>query len=367
MTAVDWRWMDRALDLAERGRYTVSPNPMVGAVVVAGGSVVGEAFHERAGGPHAEVGALERAGRRALGADLYVSLEPCAHFGRTPPCAPAILASGVRRVFFAARDPNPAVAGRGIAELSSGGVEILEADGPRRKRAERQNERFRAWIGRKRPFVLAKWAQTLDGKLAAAAGGGRWITGEKGRERALLFREEYDAVLVGARTVLADDPRLTRRLGKNTVTPHLRIVLDGRLTVSETARVFRRPEGALVVTARPDSHAAARRLSRRGIRVWTVPGTEDRVSIPRLLQRLHREGIASLLVEGGGETLWEFFRAGRVDRVAAFVAPRILGGTAAPGSVGGAGFSLATTPRLEDMEIEAVGEDLLITGRVRRD
>jgi diaminohydroxyphosphoribosylaminopyrimidine deaminase/5-amino-6-(5-phosphoribosylamino)uracil reductase len=364
MSRADEKWIHRAIDLAERGRYTVSPNPMVGAVVVRGGKAVGEGFHQRAGGPHAEVRALERAGAAARGADLYVSLEPCAHFGRTPPCFPAILASGIRRVVFAARDPNPAVAGRGIAELERGGVEVVEAGEPLRRRAERQNERFRVWIIRRRPFVLAKWAQTLDGKLAPAAGAGRWITGEKARRRALLLREEYDAVLVGARTVIADDPLLTRRLGKNRATPHLRIVLDGSLAVSDRARVFRRPGDTLVVTARSESHAAARRLRRRGVRVWSLPGADGRVRIPRLLRELHREGVASLLVEGGGETLWEFFRAGSVDRAMVFIAPRILGGTSAPGSVAGRGFSLSAAPRLQEIEIEAVGEDFAITGRL---
>lgn len=367
MSRSEERWIDRAIDLAERGRYTVSPNPMVGAVVVRGGKAVGEGFHERAGGPHAEVRALQRAGEAARGADLYVSLEPCAHFGRTPPCSAAILASGVRKLVFAARDPNPTVAGKGMAELERGGIEVVEAGEARRRRAERQNERFRVWIARRRPFVLAKWAQTLDGKLAPATGAGRWITGEEARRRALLLREEYDAVLVGARTVLADDPLLTRRLGKNRVTPHLRIVLDGRLAVSDRARVFRRPEGALVVTARSESHAAVRRLRRRGVRVWSLPATNGRVAIPRLLRELHREGVASLLIEGGGDTLWEFFRAGSVDRALVFLSPRILGGASAPGSVAGRGFSLASAPRLRDLEIETVGEDILITGSVKRE
>ncbi|HKF41735.1 MAG TPA: bifunctional diaminohydroxyphosphoribosylaminopyrimidine deaminase/5-amino-6-(5-phosphoribosylamino)uracil reductase RibD, partial [Thermoanaerobaculia bacterium] len=223
---IDLRWMDRALDLAERGRYTVSPNPMVGAVVLRSGRVAGEGFHEQAGRSHAEVRALDRAGKRARGGDLYVTLEPCAHFGRTPPCTDAILSSGVRRVVFAARDPNPLVAGKGVAALRRAGVEVVESDAARRVRAYRQNEKFRLWISKARPFVLAKWAQTLDGKIAPARGSSRWITGEAARERALLLREEYDAVLVGAGTVLADDPLLTRRLRRNRVTRHRRIVLD---------------------------------------------------------------------------------------------------------------------------------------------
>ena len=364
---VEMKWMDRALDLAERGRYSVSPNPMVGAVVVRAGRAVGEGWHRRAGGPHAEIAALQKAGERACGADLYLTLEPCVHFGRTPPCAPAILAAGPRRVIVAARDPNPLVAGRGLSILSRAGIEVLQTDPVRRCRAERQNEKFRLWVEAGRPFVLAKWAETLDGKIAAAGGESRWITGEKARERGLLLREEYDAVLVGAGTVLADDPLLTRRLGKNRVTPQRRIVLDGRLRVPERSRFLRSPEGALVVTARRESHPSVRRLVSRGVRVWSLPGRGGRVSIPRLLARLARDGITGLLVEGGSETLWQFFRARRVDRVAVFLAPRILGGGRAPGGVGGKGFSLASTPRLADLEVERIGEDLLITGKVRHD
>jgi diaminohydroxyphosphoribosylaminopyrimidine deaminase/5-amino-6-(5-phosphoribosylamino)uracil reductase len=364
---VDLAWMDLAFDLAEAGRYTVSPNPMVGAVLVKGGRVVGKGFHQRAGGPHAEVAAMTQAGARAQGSDLYVTLEPCAHFGRTPPCAEAIVAAGVARVVAAARDPNPLVGGRGLAILRRGGVAVLDAGPARRLRAERQNEKFRVWIAQRRPFVTAKWAATLDGKSAASGGRSRWITGPEARERSLLLREEHDGILVGARTVILDDPRLTRRLGKNRAGPHWRIVLDGRLRVSEDARLFRQPQGVVLVTARPAASPAARRLAARGVSVWSLPGPRaGRVSIPRLLRRLARRGIASLLVEGGAETLWEFFRARRVDRVAVFLAPRILGGRDAPGGVGGTGFPLAATPRLEETALERLGEDLLVTGILAR-
>ena len=364
---IDPGWMDLAFDLAERGRYTVSPNPMVGAVLVKGGRVIGKGFHQRAGEAHAEVVAIRESRGDAHGADLYVTLEPCAHFGRTPPCTAAILESGIRRVVAAAKDPNPLVNGRGLTALRRGGIEVLDAGPARRLRAERQNEKFRVWIERRRPFVTAKWASTLDGKTAAAGGMSLWITGREARERALLLREEHDAILVGARTVILDDPRLTRRLGKNLVTPHWRIVLDGQLKVPESARLFRRPEGVIVVTSRASAHPAVRRLVSRGVRVWSLPGRRSaRVSIPRLLGRLARHGIASLLVEGGAATHWEFFDARRVDRVALFLAPRILGGTDAPGGVGGAGFRLASTPRLADLEVERLGEDLLITGSLAR-
>ncbi len=363
---IDMRWMDLAFELAERGRYSVSPNPMVGAVVTRGGRAIGTGFHRRAGGPHAEVVALSRAGKRSRGADLYVTLEPCAHFGRTPPCADAILASGVGRVVVAARDPNPLVSGRGLSALRRAGVQVVLADSARRRRAERQNEKFRIWVRERRPFVLAKWAATLDGKTASAGGESRWITGPRARKRALLLREEYDAVLVGSGTALADDPRLTRRLGR-AATPHWRILLDGRLRVDPGARLFRRRENVLVVTARAPSHPSVRLLASRGVLVWSLPGRgSGHVSIPALLTRLARQGITSLLVEGGSATLWEFFRARRVDRVAVFFAPRILGGAVAPAGVGGGGFPLGSTPRLNDIEVERLGEDIFVTGSVRQ-
>jgi diaminohydroxyphosphoribosylaminopyrimidine deaminase / 5-amino-6-(5-phosphoribosylamino)uracil reductase len=357
--------MRRCLELAEKGRYTVSPNPMVGAVVVQGGQAVGEGFHRCVGGPHAEVEALARAGRRAREATLYVSLEPCAHQGRTPPCTDAILAAGVARVVAAAKDPNPLVSGKGMRRLAGAGVGTGWAGARERRPAEIQNEKFLAFVSRGRPFVLAKWAATLDGKIASRGGKSRWITGPAARQRSLLLREEFDAILVGAGTVLADDPRLTRRLGSNPAALHRRIVIDGRLRVPPRARVFARPESAIVVTAVSERDSRVRAFAARGITVWSLPGrTAGSVDLPRLMRRLGREGVTSVIVEGGATTLWGFFRARLVDRVAIFLAPRILGGTAAPGGVGGPGFSLPSSPRVEGLEWEPVGDDLLLSGRM---
>jgi len=365
MPPTDLAWLERAFALAERGRYSVSPNPMVGAVVVRGGRVVGEGFHRRAGGPHAEILALRRAADAARGADLYLTLEPCSHRGRTPPCAPAVIAAGVRRVVVASKDPNPVVSGRGLAVLRRAGIEVVLAGAAWRRRVEEQNEKFFISIVAGRPFVLAKWASTLDGRIASAAGESRWITGEPARKRAMLLREEYDAVLVGAGTIAADDPRLTRRLGRNTATPHWRVVLDGGLRIAEGARVLRGPGRRVVATAVPTSHPKARRLAARGIEVWSLPsGKRGGVDLRRLLRALAGEGVSSLMVEGGAETLWGFFHAGLVDRVAAFLAPRVLGGGRAKGSVGGRGFRLDETLRLSGVAVERVGGDLLVTGRL---
>jgi len=363
----DPAWVDRTIELAERGRYGVAPNPMVGAVVVRDGRAVAEGFHRRAGEAHAEIEALAVAGGRARGADLYVSLEPCVHSGRTPPCVPAILAAGIRRVVAASGDPNPLVRGRGFSALSRAGVEVLRGEATQRRRAERQNEKFRTWMAEGRPFVLAKWASTLDGRIADRRGKSRWITGREARRRALLLREEYDAVLVGAGTVAADDPRLTRRLGLAGGRPHRRIVLDGKLDVPISAQLFREPAGAVVVTASAAQSRAARRLRNRGVEVWSLPGRRSgSVSLARLMARLAEEQITSLMVEGGAQTLWRFFEAGLVDRVAVFLAPRVLGGVRAPGAVGGDGLALASAVALDELATEPCGNDLMVTARVLR-
>ena len=334
--------------------------------MVRAGRAVGEGGHRRAGGPHAEILALSQARGRTQGADLYVTLEPCNHEGRTPPCTEAIRAAGIARVVVAVSDPNPQVAGGGARRLARSGIAVVRAGAEWARAAARQNEKFFVWSERGRPFVLAKWASTLDGRLASASGRSRWITGAEARRRALLLREEYDAVIVGAETANLDDPLLTRRLGTNAGGRHRRIVLDGRLRLSQRASLLRRPEGVLVVTGLPSDHPKARRLAARGAEVWSMPGgIPGAVSIRRFLRRLGKGGVTSLMVEGGARTHWSFLSAGVVDRVCAFLAPRILGGQLAPGAVGGDGFSLGGTPWLEDLRFERLGEDLMVTGRVR--
>ena len=255
--------------------------------------------------------------------------------------------AGIARVIVGIADPNPSVAGGGLTALRRAGVEVARVEADRARLAARQNEKFLTWAASGRPFVLAKWASTLDGRIADSAGRSRWITGEAARRRALQLREEYDAVLVGSGTVLEDDPRLTRRLGRNRPESQLRVVLDGRLRTPERARLFDGPGRALVVTSRQTSHPKARRLAARGVEVWSLPARSGtRVSIPRLLARLGKAGVTSLLVEGGAETLGDFFAARAVDRVCAFLAPRVLGGSRSPAAIGAGGFSLAAAPRL---------------------
>jgi len=356
--------MLRALALAERGRFSTSPNPMVGAVVVRGGRIVGEGHHARAGGPHAERVALARAGPAAKGATLYVTLEPCAHTGRTGPCAAAIIEAGVARVVAARRDPNPRVSGRGFRTLRRAGIAV--ESGLLSDESALQNERFDVWIRQGRPFVLAKVAATLDGRIADVRGRSRWISGAAARRRSLEWREEFDAILVGERTAAADGSMLTRRLGRNRVTPQRRIVLDGEFRVSEKLALFREPDGVEVWTAAAGGAAKERRLTARGVRVVRLPTVRRSgvVDLAAALRRLGDENVNGLILEGGTRTLTAFHEAGLIDRWAIVIAPKLLGGAAAWPILAGRGLPLAKAAALSGVTASALGEDLLVTGRV---
>ncbi len=362
--ALAWR---RVFELAGRGRFSTAPNPRVGAVVLdAKGAIVGEGFHERAGLPHAEVVALREAGGKARGGTVLVNLEPCAHHGRTPPCAAALAEAGIARVCCSLLDPDPRTSGRGVAFLRERGIEIEV--GAEAAQAERLNEHFLVSARKGRPFVHLKWASSLDGKLATRDGVSRWVSGEAAREDSMTLREEHDAILVGARTVVADDPRLTRRLGRNTaVTPHRRIVLDGRLRVLPSARVFARDEAgeAWLVTAFPAEDPALSSYREAGVHVESFPCADEKVDFPLFLGALQALEVRSLLVEGGGQTAFSFLSCGLVDRVTIYLAPSLIGGDGAPSSVSGDGFrDLSRLPRVLSPELSWLGDDLRITGLV---
>ncbi len=331
--STDERFMRRALGQAARGLGDTNPNPLVGCVVVGGGRVVGDGFHERAGGPHAEVTALGRAGRRARGSTLYVNLEPCAHHGRTPPCAPLVVAAGVRRVVAALRDPNPLVAGRGLALLRRSGVAVTT--GVLANEAARLNARFLHSARAGRPFVLLKAAQTLDGRIATASGHSKWITSPEERKQARWLRRLHDAVLVGIDTVLADDPLLLP--SPRTRRPFARVVLDSQLRLPATSRLARSvgPRAPVLVLTRRATAPRRRRLERAGVEVLEVPGSRERVSLEGAIEALGARGIASVMVEGGSEVLGSFLAARLVDQVALFNAPLLLGGRGSRPSFGG--------------------------------
>lgn len=364
-SVLDFLWR-RVLELAARGRFSVSPNPRVGCVVVnSDGAVIGEGWHDRAGSAHAEAVALAAAGERARGATLLVNLEPCSHFGRTPPCTEAILAAGIARVVCSVEDPDPRISGRGIGRLRSRGVDVLV--GAFAAEAERVNEPFLTSARERRPYVHLKWAASLDGKTATRAGESKWISGEAARRDALLLREEHDAILVGAGTVLKDDPLLTRRLALSTaVVPHRRIVLDGALHVAASARVFSAAGGEVwLVTAVPERDPRLLPFRDRGVHVVSRPSL-DGVDLAAVLADLYAVEARSLLVEGGGVTAASFLAAGLVDRVTAYVAPKILGGVNACVPIAGEGAGpLTDALSLSDMEVVRIGADVRLSARRR--
>jgi diaminohydroxyphosphoribosylaminopyrimidine deaminase/5-amino-6-(5-phosphoribosylamino)uracil reductase len=360
---VHWR---RVFELAARGRFSTSPNPRVGAVLVdAAGTVIGEGAHERAGGPHAETIALAAAGTRARGATLLVNLEPCSHFGRTPPCTEALLAAGVSRVCCSIEDPDPRTTGRGFRHLRERGVDVLV--GALADEAETLNEAFLKSVRDHRPFVHVKWAASLDGRIATRTGDSKWISGERARADALLLREEYDAILVGAGTVLADDPLLTRRLAlSSAITPHRRLVLDGALRVPATARVFSSAAGEVwLATAVPADDPRLAPFHGRGVQVFSRPAADGGVDLGALLGALHALEVRSLLVEGGGVTAASFLSADLVDRVTAYVAPILIGGAQARSPLAGEGPALlAGARRLAGLDAVRIGEDLRVSARI---
>jgi diaminohydroxyphosphoribosylaminopyrimidine deaminase/5-amino-6-(5-phosphoribosylamino)uracil reductase len=325
--------MRRALDLAARGLGETNPNPVVGCVIVKGGRVVGEGFHRRAGAPHAEVEALARAGGRALGSTAYVTLEPCAHVGRTPPCAPLLRDSGVARVVAAIRDPHPLVRGRGLALLRRSGIVVTT--GILAAEAERLNERFLGAARRGRPFVLLKVAQTLDGRIATASGHSKWITSVAQRRQARWLRRLHDAVLVGIDTVLADDPTLLP--SPRTNRPFVRAVLDTHLRLPVEGRLARssRPSAPVVVLSGRAPVARRRALEAVGVEVLTLPRVAGRVCLAAALDALRSRGLASVMVEGGSEVLGSFLAERLFDQVALFRAPLLLGGRGSRPAFGG--------------------------------
>jgi len=358
--------MRRALALAERGRGRVSPNPMVGCVLVApDGSVVGEGWHAYVGGSHAEVAALDVAGAAARGATAYVTLEPCDHHGRTGPCTDALLSAGVARVVVAIEDPDARVRGRGIAKLRAAGVEVdvglLAAE------AEALNEAYLTARRKARPFVLYKTAMSLDGKIAVRSGRSRWITSEAAREHVHRLRAEFDAIAVGVNTVLLDDPALTARV-EGGRTP-VKVVFDSIGRTPPGAKLFEAgPDGSdatvliYVTEEAPAARVAA--LESRGATVVTVAATRGRPRLIDALADLQSRSVGSLLLEGGGTLAWDFFAEQAVDRVAWFIAPKLLGGNAA-GPLAGTGVaSIPDAFTLDAMRTQTVGSDLLVTGRV---
>ena len=365
----DQDYMRQALALAERGRGWTSPNPMVGAVIVKDGRVIGEGWHERYGDLHAERNALKHATESVEGATMYVTLEPCCHHGKQPPCTEAISAAGIHRVVVGSADPNPLVAGKGVAILRSHGISVTE--NVLRVECDALNEVFLHYIRHKQPFVVMKAAMTLDGKIATHTGASRWVTGEEARAHGHALRHRYAAIMVGVGTVLADDPKLTCRLpgGRNPLRivcdTHLRTPLDAKLvqTAKETPVLIAACETA------PEKRAP---YEEAGCKVWVLPEHAGHVDLEALMQRLGEVGIDSVLLEGGGTLNWAALEAGIVQKVCSYVAPKLFGGRDAKTPVEGIGIDTPDeAAQLRITEITRLGEDILIesevTGHVHRD
>jgi len=377
----DTSYMKLALRLAAKGAGWTSPNPMVGAVVVREGQIVGRGWHRRYGLPHAEVEALRRAGNAARGADLYVTLEPCNHHGKTPPCTRAILEAGVRRVVVAVRDPNPGVNGGGAEFLASQGVQVemglLEPE------ARRLNETWFKWVTEGLPWVMAKAACSLDGRMATATGESQWLTGEAARAFGHRLRHQADAIVVGVNTIIADDPQLTTRLPikprkpdtenrkpktENRFKDPIRVILDSRLRLPLTARLLQLDSPAPTWVACTEAAPGEKRraLENQGTEVLVLPEESGRVALQPLLVLLGRRRVQSLLVEGGAEVLGSFFDRRLVDKFYFFYAPKFLGGRGALGVLGGHGVArLVDAPLARDLSVRRLGPDLLISGYLK--
>jgi diaminohydroxyphosphoribosylaminopyrimidine deaminase / 5-amino-6-(5-phosphoribosylamino)uracil reductase len=360
-------FMARALELAARGQGTVEPNPMVGCVLVRDGAVVGEGWHRKFGGPHAEVEALRVAGPSAKGATAYVTLEPCCHHGKTPPCTDALIAAGVARVVCAQRDPFAAVSGRGFAALESAGIAVevglMEAE------AKYLNAPFLKLVQTGKPWVIAKWAMTLDGKIATRTGDSQWISGEASRAIVHELRGRMDAIIVGRGTAERDNPLLTARpAGPRVAT---RIVVDSTASLSLQSQLLQTIHDAHVLIAVADDASAENvaRLQSAGCEVVKCkrdPVTK-KLAIDELLAELGRRRMANVLVEGGGELFGSMFDAGAIDEAHVFIAPKLIGGKGATSPIGGAGVSkIASALKLADLEMRHVGDDFYLQGRIEQ-
>ncbi|MFC2083289.1 bifunctional diaminohydroxyphosphoribosylaminopyrimidine deaminase/5-amino-6-(5-phosphoribosylamino)uracil reductase RibD [Candidatus Bipolaricaulota bacterium] len=354
----DARWMHLALEQAGRGLGRVNPNPIVGAVVVRDGEVVGQGAHLEFGGPHAEVNALDEAGEAARGATLYVTLEPCCHHGKTPPCTQRIIQAGIRRVVVAARDPNSLINGKGICALRDASIEVVE--GVMQQEALHQNEIFFTFIIKQRPFVHLKLAMSIDGRIATKTGDSKWISSEESRVRAHDMRRKYATILVGVGTVVSDDPSLSVR---HVSGPDPRpIVLDPTGRIPLTSRLLTGAQSPILAT-HSMSDEKERQVMASGAIVWRLPLENQSLDLQELLDRLFTADLDSVLIEGGGTTAATFLAAGLVDKISVFIAPLIIGGVDAVPGVGGQGAErIVDALRLHRVTTEWCGPDLLYTG-----
>ncbi len=359
-------YMKRALSLAELAVGHASPNPAVGAVIIKDGEIIGEGYTQPPGSEHAEVVALRQAGEFARGATMYVSMEPCCHFGRTPPCTRSIIAAGISEVHMATIDPNPLVAGKGQAELETAGIKTYL--GEQEKEALLINESYIKYITTGMPFITIKFAMSLDGKMATKTGDSKWISSEASRRYAHFMRYAADAIMVGINTIIIDNPQLTQRVGKRggfTEKQPLRVIVDSKGRIPLDARVFQMPGKTLVATTKSITPRKKEDLTRIGVQVIELPDNDGRVDLRKLLQNLGKQEIASILVEGGGTLLGSFFDQKLMDKVVIFISPVIIGGKDAVSPIGGKGIDRMTEAlRLNRVKMKLFDDDALVMGYV---
>lgn len=361
---MDELYMKRAINLAKKGTGHTSPNPLVGAVIVKDNRIIGEGYHEYYGGNHAEVNAIENATEDVEGATIYVTLEPCSHFGKTPPCAKKIVESKFAKVVIGMTDPNPLVAGRGIRIIREAGIEVVT--GVLEEDVKELNEVFIKYILTKKPFCYMKYAMTLDGKIASWSGDSKWITSEKSRKYVHDIRQKVSAIMVGIGTVLADDPSLTTRRDSDMDKDAVRVILDTRCRIPLDAKVLNLESSVRTIIATGSSYdEKIEALREKGAEVIVTPLKENRIDIKWLFDELGRMGLDSVLLEGGATTNYSALEAGVVDKVMAFVAPKMIGGQNAKTPVEGEGITyVRDAVKLKDIDIKRFDEDILITGMI---
>lgn len=358
-------YMSKALDIAEKGRGKVSPNPLVGAIIVKENRIISEGYHECCGHAHAEVNAFQNATENVEGATMYVTLEPCSHYGKTPPCADKIIEKKISKVVIGTLDPNPLVAGRGVLKLKNAGIKVEV--GVLEEKCKKKNEIFIKYIVEKKPFIIMKVGMSLDGKIATKNGESRWITGETSRGEVHKLRNEVSGIMVGVNTIIKDDPELTCRIenGRNPI----RIIVDSTLRIPKNSRIVNtsNKNKTIIVTTNKAKEKDKIELIDKGIEIIEVNNKNGRVDLNELCSRIGEKGIDSVLLEGGGELNYSALRAGIVDKVMVYIAPKIIGGNLAKGPVLGEGISsLKDAFSLNSLSTKVVGDDILIEGYVNK-
>ncbi len=361
-------YMKMSLRLALKGKGRTSPNPVVGAILVADNKIVGKGFHKKIGLPHAEIEAIRSAGKKASGSSLYVNLEPCMHFGRTPPCSEAIVKSGIKEVIIGMKDPNPLVSGKGIKKLKRAGIRVTTSI--MEKECRKINEPFVKYITTKLPYVTLKVASSLDGKISTITGESRWITGDQARQYVHKIRNEVDAVLVGINTVLKDNPMLTTRLKKKkNLKQPLRIILDSNLRIPLSAKLIQNTDDqkTVVATTSMASHKKIKVLEDMGVGVLKIKRKQTRVDMKDLMQKLGKREISSVMIEGGAEVNASALQSGIVDKVIFFIAPLIIGGAEATSSVMGSGIKfLKDAIPIKETRVVKLGKDFMVEGYIHQ-